>query len=628
MKKTSKPALAAIFIIPSALLFLTACRRAPSFNPNLMTAEMTWQSSDSGREKLHKLLSGEEKNQSLRFDKLNSNYLERSWSGRILHDGVSYHALFALDETRITIRPQTWSEEATALSFTIYNDKQARLFYRVGVRTRESVKWKKQTIYLYKGFFEGRALEAKTISLAELPPGIQEIVLETSGSGIGAWINPRLVAAKPRPKVFVLIVLDALRADHLSLYGYERPTSPFLESLSQHAQVYRNAFSTTSWTLPALVSLFSGREMERHSVFTPNDTIPEQLPLLAEIFQQAGFLTAAFTGGGFVDDSYGFARGFGVYSNNPGMVFLTDSAEKVLNHFHDFIEANTGSDMFLFLHTYQTHAPYKAPPEYIVKVNPELRVNMVGIRNYLEKNSEYFKELPETERRKMIDLYDASIMYCDRVLVGGVIDYLRGNDLFADAMLVVMSDHGQEFYDHHSWEHGHSLYRELIHIPLVIKYPGNHPAGEDESLISVSDIAAKILAAGSLPYDRRAFPGSGRDKERVLTALLPLSPIVPQFPGKIAFINRDYHFIFNFWQEEHLGFFDPPPLHFEQVELYRTRDKRQLTNLADRRVGVVNEFLARMVDYNRYFSGVEMQEFKLDKELEKRLRSLGYLGGD
>ncbi|MCP5048137.1 MAG: sulfatase-like hydrolase/transferase, partial [bacterium] len=169
---------------------------------------------------------------------------------------------------------------------------------------------------------------------------------------LGAWINPRLTVNNKNPKIVVVIVLDTLRRDHTSLYGYSRNTTPTLETLSKDATVFQNAYTTTSWTLPAHVSLFSGKNLAEHGVITPNDRISLQYPLVAEIFQQKGYVTAAFTGGGFIEDSFGFARGFQFYSNIPGRAFSMNSAERVFNHFKNYIAGFWGNDLFIFLHTY------------------------------------------------------------------------------------------------------------------------------------------------------------------------------------------------------------------------------------------------------------------------------------
>lgn len=603
------------------LLISPGCSKPAPVNPNLMTAGLTFQYPANAEKRMNRFLENETAKQILKREPVNSQYNPHPWFGRVRYSGISYHGLLAVDQSVIRIKQSGWDHSVRGLNFTVYNPNNSRLFYKVGLQTG------KQTIYLYKGYFDKETLETKSIPLENPPDGPVEIVLETKGEGVGVWINPRLLISREKPRVFVVIVLDTLRADHLSLYGYSRQTSPVLDSWRREATVFRNAFSTTSWTLPAHVSLFSGKNLDQHTVMTPNDTIPAHVPLMAEMFQNNGYLTAAFTGGGFIDDNFGFARGFQLYSNIPGRVFDKDSAARVLNHFRSYVEQYWGSDMFIFLHTYQIHAPYKAPHEYIDQINPKIDVNLKGIRNFINQNSEYYKDISEQDRRLLIDLYDAAILYCDRVLVGGVEKFLKEKKIFDESMLVVLSDHGEEFFDHHSWEHGHSLYRELIQIPLVIKYPHSRKIGDEFALTSISDIAGIMLKESGLPYDAQAFPDQTGRKKRTLAALLPLSPIIPQFPPKISLMDERHHFIYNFWKPENEQFFNPEPPRRQEMELYESKDHVQMTDFSKRRHQVAEKFREELTRYLEGFRDVKMEKFRFSKELEERLKSLGYLGG-
>jgi choline-sulfatase len=553
-------------------------------------------------------------------ERTNIYYPGEKWSGRIKYADVSYQALFAVRDSSIIFKLE--KPGAAALSFSLFNAKNSRLSYTVTLKSH------KEEVSLYKGFLEGEKFISKTVDLNRRFNRGAELIFKTSGQGIGAWINPRLVSPKKHPRIIVIIVLDTLRYDHTSLYGYSRATTPVLDNLRREAKVFRNAFSTTSWTLPAHVSLFSGKNLDEHGVVTPNDRISLEYPLLAEIFQREGYVTAAFTGGGFIEDSFGFSRGFRVYSNAPGSAFSMNSAERVFSHFKNYIEKSWGNDSFIFLHTYQMHAPYKAPRKYIAQISTEVRANLKGIRNFLREKHEFYKPIDARDRQLLIDLYDAAILYADRELVGRVVRFLKEKGVYRDAMLVVLSDHGEEFYDHHSWEHGHSLYRELIKIPLLIKYPRNREKGDETALLSITDIPAIILAESGIPYDKEVFKNELGRENRVLPVLLPLSPIIRQFPPKISLVDRNHHFIFNVIDKQELTFFNPPPppMQAQEIELFETRDYLEKVNLYTRQRQVANWFGKQMGKYLKQFKGVNMEVFKGNKELLEKLKSLGYLG--
>ncbi|MDD8012734.1 MAG: sulfatase-like hydrolase/transferase, partial [Acidobacteriota bacterium] len=392
------------------------------------------------------------------------------------------------------------------------------------------------------------------------------------------------------------------------------------------ARVFRRAFSSTSWTLPAHASLFSGMDLAGHRVLGPTDRLGEDYPLLAEVFQKNGFATAAFTGGGFVDDQYGFHRGFEVYSDRSGDVFLMDSAERVLNNFRRFADAAWGEDLFVFLHTYQAHAPYKFPARFKAAINPDLESNLLGPGNFLEdKRVECFKELPAAARQELLDLYDTAIFYADQALVGGVVDYVKKKGAYDEATIAVLSDHGEEFYDHGSWEHGHSLYNELIRIPLVIKFPRSRWRGTDDALTSIADIPSLLLKESGLGSPQGFLRDARKEKKRVLPVALPVSPIIKEIPAKVSFVDDRFHFIYNMIDRKALDVFVPRPPVPQAYEFYDRADEGETVNLAASRPQALKEFHARLAAYLRRLRDARGRERELDESLRRELKSLGYL---
>lgn len=604
-----------------ALVIMTGCTGKQPVNPNLMTAPVEYHYPAGADTRIKNLLENEELKEKFIREDINTRYPASQWTGRVKYTGVSYHSIFALDKSTIIFKPKRWDPQTGGLTFSIFHPNGSKLFYTVALKTGG------KRINLFKQYYDKETLDTRTLKLNGGIEGPVEIILETKGKGIGAWINPRLSVPREKPRVFVMVVLDTLRYDHTSLYGYSRKTTPVLDELRKESMVYRSAFSTTSWTLPSHVSLFSGKSLHEHGVVTPNDRVSDHYPMLAEVFQRNGYVTAAFTGGGFIEDSYGFARGFQFYSNLPGSVFSKNSAHRVINHFKNYIQRFRGSDLFIFLHTYQIHAPHKAPHEYIDQINPDVEVNLKGIKNHISGNHEYYKEIDEKDRRVMIDLYDASILYCDRVLIGGLVDYLKQENLYDDSMLVVLSDHGEEFNDHGSWEHGHTLYRELIQVPLLIKFPGGGRVGDERRLTSITDIPAIMLRESRLPYDASVFRDGISKKKRVLPVLLPVSPIIQQFPPKISLIDQKHHFIFNIIDKEKQQFFNPAPPRQQEIELYELKDYLEKNDVSKRNSRAVERFGKKMGKYLERIEGIEMGKFKFDKKLELKLKSLGYLGG-
>lgn len=619
MKKRA-PIKIVLFAAPFlALLAVGSCRAVKASPRGLVAANMAFATTAANEKRLGELLQdrNSELGKVFRTDRINTLLPANKWTGRVKWNGVSRQALFFVDDMRGSCRVKNRGERK--FTFSLFNPNGSRLSYSIYFKNHN-----KEKLVFRKKFTREQSFSGEIAMSGSWPDF--EIILETRGQGIGAWINPQFLGLKDEPRVFVVIVLDSVRADHTSLYGYPRPTTPALARLAPDSRIFRNAYSSTSWTLPAHVSLFSGRDLLGHGVLGPHDRIREDYPLLAEVFQQNGFLTAAFTGGGFVDDRFGFHRGFQVYSNKPGAIFLKDSSERVLKHFKNFAEASWGEDLFVFLHTYQAHAPYKFPGQFKGAVNAGLGFNLIGPANFLSsKRSAWFKPVAAGERQALVDTYDTAIYYADQALIAGVVAYLKEKGAYGRATIAVASDHGEEFYDHGSWEHGHSLYNELIRIPLVIKYPESRRSGTDDSLTSIADIPRLLLQGSGLRTDPAYFPEAAGPGKRVLAVSLPVSPIIQEIPTKVSFVDDRFHFIYNIIDRKALEIFDPQPRDLPVYEFYERRDGRETVNLAASRSPALKQFHERLAAYLRRLRQLPGQKQELDENLKRELKSLGYL---
>ena len=616
--KKKKLTIILLLIIAAALVVLCNCNNRETTGSNIMAADLLFEMPKKAEERFTALVTNTNLNTVFKRDQINIFFPQGKWRGRVRDRGVSLQALFAVDNSRILYKAGSLKQKK--LDFSIYNPAGSKLFYRIFITN------KKRKIKLYSGYFDKLQFYRGSVQIEDSFEEGVDILFETGGKGVGAWVNPRFTRVKQAPRVFVVIVLDTLRRDSTSLYGYKRKTTPVMEKLASEGVVFNNAFSTTSWTLPAHVSLFSGKDLVGHKVTAPEDKILTDYPLLAEVFQKNGFVTAAFTGGGFVSDHYGFHRGFQVYSNLPGRVFMLNSAEMVLQHFKNYVETYWGEDLFVFLHTYQVHAPYKFTPKYVRHFNKNLNVNLQGPANFIrDRKTGYYQSIAEEKRQLLIDLYDTSIFYADKYLVGGVVQYLKDKGVYREAMVVVTGDHGEEFYEHGSWEHGHSVYNELIRIPLLVKYPGSRKKGVENALVSIADIPGIILKESGLKYDRQAFAARFGDEKRVLPVLFPHSPIIKDVPARISFVDKDYHFIHNIFDPEKLKVFNPPPRVMEVFELYARTDSAEKNNLARKRSGEMKEFRRLSKKYMLLLRSLKSKKGKLDASLEKELKSLGYL---
>jgi len=309
-------------------------------------------------------------------------------------------------------------------------------------------------------------------------------------------INGVVSSRESPPPDVILIVIDTLRAKSLSLYDYARDTSPEMIEFSKDAILYENAISPGTWTVPAHGSLFTGRLPSYHGAerVAPNRVIQAtplnpDVPTLAELLRNEGWATGAFVANStFVTPSLGFARGF-----DP---FVADDirANLIITAALDWF-AEQASPTFLFLNILDPHEPYDPGEPY--------RSRFPGREDsYGNKITDLFwdnVELTAPVTDHFRSQYDGEISWTDEVL-GELFDRLRGLDRYDESLIIVTSDHGELLGEHGLAGHGISTYQEIVHVPLLVKRPGNAGAGSRRAQrVSTMGAFAEVLAAAGIP---------------------------------------------------------------------------------------------------------------------------------
>jgi arylsulfatase len=306
------------------------------------------------------------------------------------------------------------------------------------------------------------------------------------------------MTTSPAPSV-VLITLDTLRRDHLSLYGYDRPTSPFLDELAAESIVFERAISTSSWTKPSAVSLLTGLLPSEHGVHGKHRKAAAELVFLAEVLREHGFETAAFSANPFVSPVYGLDQGFSTFEFLGGRS-AEDYADirELITRARFWLNEQGDAAIFLYLHLMNVHGPYRAPPEYrqrflqepytIFRFRSELWSD-IARRHKVERRS----EVTDAHLRDLIARYDGAIAYTDDTL-RHFVDDLRTRGILDRTILVITSDHGEEMFEHGSFGHWQTLHAEQLQVPLLIRLPGGRSGGirisEPASLL---DVATTLL---------------------------------------------------------------------------------------------------------------------------------------
>ncbi|MEZ5312595.1 MAG: sulfatase [Thermoanaerobaculia bacterium] len=302
----------------------------------------------------------------------------------------------------------------------------------------------------------------------------------------------------PRPNV-VLISLDTVRADRMSLYGAPRTTSPRIDALAAAGLTFDDATSPSPWTLPAHAAMLSGRYPGGLSV-TGDGPLFSFATLLPERLGALGYRTAAFTGGGFLSQEFGAANGFDSFA-------VGGAAEAA-----SWIDQVDREPFFLFFHTYRPHVPYR--DRRFAKGLDAGR--LAGL--YKGPRAKWRElhlaltcgelELTAAEKEYLLALYDGGIAAADEE-VGQLLDALARRELMPRTVVVVTSDHGEEFWDHsaRSAYHGHTLYRELLRVPLVWSDPQLREGRRSAVPVNLVDLVPTILArvGGQLPRELDGF---------------------------------------------------------------------------------------------------------------------------
>lgn len=292
----------------------------------------------------------------------------------------------------------------------------------------------------------------------------------------------------------ILISLDTLRADRLVSYGYDLPTSPFIDRLAQRGTLFENVAAPYPATLVSHMSMFTGLYPPEHGVYPPAGVLPETAWTAAEGFRAAGFRTAAHTEGGFVAKGYGFERGFEVYDDSAEGG--ESDIETTLRRGLEFLDGLEPEERFyLFLHSYSIHDPYDPPDRFAGQFDgsdPPPNSSGERLRDFNHERA----VIERTEVERFSKRYDASVRYADAMLESFVSE-LEQRGLLEDTTLVITSDHGEEFLEHGKLAHT-QLYPEVLAVPLVIVHPDQSTARRVSDQVSLVDVAPTLVELAGL----------------------------------------------------------------------------------------------------------------------------------
>jgi arylsulfatase A-like enzyme len=473
-------------------------------------------------------------------------------------------------------------------------------------------------------------------------------------------------ALAQKPNV-ILIVMDTVRKDRLSCYGYGRDTTPHIDQLARSGVLFRNAYSSSCWTPPAHSSLFTGNFPSKTGVLNLVRTMPRSNLTLAEILKGEHYITLGVVANSMISAAFGYGQGFQAYDelydveagyknaafflrnsllygwlqNEPrakpivrlltaliirqktaalfvGEDFSGDRVNERVFYWLDTIPRDR--PFFLFINYLDAHSPYEPPDSLLDRATADYNGWIKGKKGYELMNAihgveeELWKGSPGamTDAQYLSGLYDGEISYLDRK-IWELVEGLKDRGIMDNTILFITSDHGEQFGEHGLMEHRNSLYQELISVPLILYSPSLYPPRTIDGMVSLCDIPVTILDILRIPA-----PGSVQGK-----SLLPLlngkteegpRPIVTEWKDSKALIQGDWKYIRS-----------------------AGRKKEELYNIVDDPHEEVN-MIAREPEIARGLDG-SLQAWidsfkplvaanegkKMNETLRERLKALGYL---
>ena len=452
-----------------------------------------------------------------------------------------------------------------------------------------------------------------------------------------------------RPNV-VFILLDALRADHLPIYGYSRQTAPNLTALARQGMTFTKMYAQASSTRPSVATIFSSLYPSVHKANETQDFFSASATTLAEVLQAAGYKTFAASANANVSPTFGYAQGFDEFrvwktESTFRITMMGRLAEDVLGpkrlgrmlgeHAEIVPQADAITDItlrwvsqdhtgpfFLYIHYIDPHDPYRPPSPYDqafdFRRDPPMRAEGVDPLKLIPKGQEREKI------GRTLDQYDGEILYTDSQ-VDRLLKGLKEMGVLDNALVIVTADHGEEFFEHGKDIHGKSLYEEVLHIPFLMSWPGRIPGGKAyHGIAGLVDIMPTILSlvgidppAGiqGLSFAAQLFDSNIAMPKRKLFAQVVQSGFSLEMvrDGRYKLIRQ----------------VSGPQKGLE--EFYDlVKDPLERTNIALQAQAQVTDLKRELDAFNKLASQAASlvraeQVQKLDRDTERALRSLGYI---
>ncbi len=426
------------------------------------------------------------------------------------------------------------------------------------------------------------------------------------------------------PNVLV-ISIDTLRADHLSCYGYPRQTSPAIDALVAGGALFERAYSSAPWTLPSYGSLFTGMlpadhragiVKQREEAFGQDvapterttETLRPDVPTLAELLASRGYQTAGFVSNPFLAPAAGVARGFQSYTG------YQYNARVGVDQALEWIQSRPSSRWFVFLHVIDPHMPYAPPKPFDTRF---AKKGVDELTNWPPDLDSMRRSPPSDEiKAACVDLYDGEIAFVDAE-IERLLASLREAGTLDDTLVVLHSDHGEEFWEHGSCDHGHTQYDELLRVPFALVWPKG---------IAAKRIATRVRTLDLLPTlaDICGFKAPAGIEGKSLMPVLAGTETSDRdgIAEALMHSDRETKAIFS-GKDKLIATGTATNQLFDMAA-----DPQETNNLAPSSAALVDALRKRLFEHHTSAkaAAAKSQQLRYDEANQRRIKDLGYTG--
>jgi arylsulfatase A-like enzyme len=325
-------------------------------------------------------------------------------------------------------------------------------------------------------------------SLAAAPRAGEEPALPAAAATTDEALDG---GAGARPNV-LLVSVDTLRADHTSLAGYGRETTPNLLKLASRALVFEQAFSASSWTPPSVASYLTSLHPIRHGMYGGPNRVAEDRDTLAEMLRAEGYVTRAVVQNAWFDEVFGYAQGFDDYQSFD-FIGSPLCSDEVQSDVRTWLEDERDAPFFLWLHYFAPHCPYVPQQPWIDVYSPDEYSEHFEQVEFQQMAAFKRRLLDPADLERFVALYDSEINFVDEH-IGALLDQLQASGLDQDTIVVFVADHGEEFKEHGSLGHYSTLHDELVRVPFLLALPGQQQGLRHTEPVSTTDLVPTLRA--------------------------------------------------------------------------------------------------------------------------------------